>query len=62
MFIGSSQAGKMHTLALLDIKVKEPDFSAMMRGQTTFLPPRFMTVNQVPSCVNFFSCFVDTFN
>jgi diphthine methyl ester synthase len=37
--------GGMHTLCLLDIKVKEPDFSAMMRGRTEYLPPRFMTVN-----------------
>jgi diphthine methyl ester synthase len=28
-----------------DIKVKEPDFEAMTRGRTAFLPPRFMTVN-----------------
>ena len=35
----------MHTLCLLDIKVKEPDFQAMMRGQTKYMPPRFMTVN-----------------
>ena len=30
---------------IIDIKVKEPDFDAMMRGVTKFLPPRFMTVN-----------------
>ena len=41
-----NQQGKMHTLCLLDIKVKEPDMEAMMRNQTVFLPPRFMTVNQ----------------
>ena len=35
----------MHTLCLLDIKVKEPDYDAMMKGKTKFLPPRFMTVN-----------------
>ena len=29
-----------------DIKVKEPDFEAMARGKTVYLPPRFMTVNQ----------------
>lgn len=37
--------GGMHTLCLLDIKVKEPDYDAMMKGKTKFLPPRFMTVN-----------------
>ncbi|CAB9529324.1 Diphthine methyl ester synthase [Seminavis robusta] len=36
--------GGMHTLCLLDIKVKEPDFKAMMKGKTEYLPPRFMSV------------------
>jgi len=36
--------GGMHTLCLLDIKVKEPDFEAMMKGRTFFLPPRFMSI------------------
>jgi diphthine methyl ester synthase len=40
-----NRKGGMHTLCLLDIKVKEPDFQAMMKGQTKYLPPRFMTVN-----------------
>ena len=35
----------MHTLCLLDIKVKEPDFEAMMKGKTRFLPPRYMSVS-----------------
>jgi len=35
----------MHTLCLLDIKVKEPDFGEMAKGRTVFLPPRYMTVN-----------------
>ena len=48
--------GNMHTLCLLDIKVKEPDYDAIMRGKTIrsvngekeqpYLPPRFMTVAQ----------------
>ena len=41
-----NRLGGMHTLCLLDIKVKEPDFIAMTKGQTKFLPPRYMTVNQ----------------
>lgn len=41
-----NRRGGMHTLCLLDIKVKEPDFEAMKKGQTKFLPPRYMTVNQ----------------
>jgi diphthine synthase len=37
--------GGMHTLCLLDIKVKEPDYNAMILGKTVYLPPRFMDVN-----------------
>lgn len=40
-----NRGGGMHTLCLLDIKVKEPDYQALMKGKTVFLPPRFMTVN-----------------
>lgn len=40
-----NRLGGMHTLCLLDIKVKEPDFDAMMKGRTEFLPPRYMSVN-----------------
>lgn len=43
--IAYNKAGGMHTLALLDIKVKEPDFEAMVMGKKKYLPPRFMTVN-----------------
>ena len=39
-----NRRGGMHTLCLLDIKVKEPDFEAMMQGKTRYLPPRFMTI------------------
>lgn len=41
-----NRQGGMHTLCLLDIKVKEPDFEAMKRGKIVYLPPRFMTVNK----------------
>ena len=37
--------GGMHTLCLLDIKVREPDFQAMAKGKEVYLPPRYMTVN-----------------
>ena len=37
--------GGMHTLCLLDIKVKEPNFEAMKKGKMIFLPPRFMSVH-----------------
>lgn len=40
-----NRQGGMHTLCLLDIKVKEPDFEAMMKGRTEYLPPRFMSVS-----------------
>ena len=40
-----NRAGGMHTLCLLDIKVKEPDFEAMKKGKIVYLPPRYMTVN-----------------
>ena len=33
----------LHTLALLDIKVKEPNLEAMVQGRTEYDPPRFMT-------------------
>ncbi|KAG7358447.1 diphthine synthase [Nitzschia inconspicua] len=39
-----NRQGGMHTLCLLDIKVKEPDFDAMMKGRQKFLPPRYMSV------------------
>jgi len=38
--------GGMHTLCLLDIKVKEPDYETMVKyGKVRYLPPRFMSVN-----------------
>jgi diphthine methyl ester synthase len=36
----------LHTLVLLDIKVKEPDLAAMMRGRVAYEPPRYMSVAQ----------------
>lgn len=35
----------MHTLCLLDIKVKEQSIENMMKGRKIFEPPRYMTVN-----------------
>jgi diphthine synthase len=37
---------KLHTLCLLDIKVKERSLENLMRGRDIFEPPRFMTVRQ----------------
>jgi diphthine synthase len=36
----------LHTLCLLDIKVKEQSIENMARGRLIYEPPRFMTVNQ----------------
>lgn len=36
----------LHTLVLLDIKVKEQSLENLMRGRKIFEPPRFMTVAQ----------------
>ncbi|KAG8470460.1 hypothetical protein KFE25_008881 [Diacronema lutheri] len=35
----------LHTLCLLDIKVKEPTLDSLARGKPVYMPPRFMTVN-----------------
>ncbi|KAL8303121.1 hypothetical protein RB597_005256 [Gaeumannomyces tritici] len=34
----------LHTLVLLDIKVKEPNFESLARGRLVYEPPRFMSV------------------
>lgn len=36
----------LHTLCLLDIKVKEPSLESLARGKKVFEPPRYMTINQ----------------
>eukprot|EP01132_Coremiostelium_polycephalum_P001191 gene1191-1504_t len=36
----------LHTLCLLDIKVKEQSIENLCRGRKIYEPPRFMTVNQ----------------
>ncbi|CDJ34159.1 diphthine synthase, putative [Eimeria mitis] len=43
--IKKNRANNMHTLCLLDIKVKEQTVENMMKGNDIFEPPRFMTVN-----------------
>lgn len=35
----------LHVLFSLKPQVKEPDFEAMMKGRTKFLPPRYMSVS-----------------
>lgn len=39
----------MHTLCLLDIKVKEQSIENMMRGRKIYEPPRYMSVSQAAS-------------
>ena len=39
----------LHTLVLLDIKIKEQSLENLMRGRKVFEPPRFMTVAQCAS-------------
>lgn len=36
----------LHTLVLLDIKVKEQSYENMARGRKIYEPPRYMTVGQ----------------
>ncbi|XP_072294364.1 diphthine methyl ester synthase [Eucyclogobius newberryi] len=44
--ICKNRAMGLHTLCLLDIKVKEQTVENMMRGRQIYEPPRFMTVSQ----------------
>ncbi|KAM4629429.1 diphthine methyl ester synthase [Polymixia lowei] len=44
--IQKNRAMGLHTLCLLDIKVKEQSMENLMRGRKIYEPPRFMTVNQ----------------
>lgn len=39
----------LHTLVLLDIKVKEPSLENLARGRKIYEPPRYMTVAQCAS-------------
>nr|XP_060630002.1 diphthine methyl ester synthase [Anolis sagrei ordinatus] len=44
--ITKNRRNGMHTLCLLDIKVKEQSVENLMRGKKIYEPPRYMTVNQ----------------
>lgn len=39
----SNRAAGLHTLCLLDIKVREPTMESLARGRPVYAPPRFMT-------------------
>jgi len=44
--IAFNQSGGLHTLCLLDIKVREPNFELLVKtGKLTHDPPRFMSIN-----------------
>lgn len=42
--IKQNRLHKMHTLCLLDIKVKEPTMESLMKKKREYMPPRFMSV------------------
>ncbi|KAK4481433.1 hypothetical protein RD792_012325 [Penstemon davidsonii] len=43
--IKSNRSLGLHTLCLLDIRVKEPTLESLCRGKKVYEPPRFMTIN-----------------
>ncbi|XP_034979960.1 diphthine methyl ester synthase isoform X1 [Zootoca vivipara] len=44
--IAKNRRNGMHTLCLLDIKVKEQSLENLMKGKKIYEPPRYMSVNQ----------------
>lgn len=44
--IARNRAAGLHTLCLLDIKVREPSVESLARGRRVYEPPRFMSVAQ----------------
>nr|XP_020644389.1 diphthine methyl ester synthase [Pogona vitticeps] len=44
--IAKNRRNGMHTLCLLDIKVKEQSVENLIRGKKVYEPPRYMSVNQ----------------
>ncbi|KAI9315604.1 diphthine synthase [Dichotomocladium elegans] len=44
--IAENKAIGLHTLCLLDIKVKEQSIENLARGRQIYEPPRYMTINQ----------------
>ena len=44
--IAENKQRGLHTLCLLDIKVKEPTEESLARGKPVYAPPRYMTVRQ----------------
>lgn len=43
--VASNRRDGLHTLCLLDIKVREPTEESLARGRPVYMPPRYMTAN-----------------
>jgi diphthine synthase len=44
--INANRQHGLHTLCLLDIKVKEPTFESMTKKKKEYMPPKFMSVSE----------------
>lgn len=44
--IASNRQRGLHTLCLLDIKVKEPTLESILKKKREYMPPRFMSINE----------------
>merc|ERR1712086_295023 len=44
--IAKNMKNGLHTLCLLDIKVKEPTLESLARGKPVYMPPRFMRTHE----------------
>ena len=47
--IAFNRKNKLHTLCLLDIKVKEPTLESLARGKPVYMPPRYMRTHEAVS-------------
>ncbi|XP_018401533.1 PREDICTED: diphthine methyl ester synthase [Cyphomyrmex costatus] len=47
--IASNRQRGLHTLCLLDIKVKEPTLESITKKKKEYMPPKFMSVNEAAS-------------
>ncbi|XP_039310002.1 diphthine methyl ester synthase isoform X2 [Solenopsis invicta] len=47
--IASNRQRGLHTLCLLDIKIKEPTLESITKKKKEYMPPRFMSVNEAAS-------------
>ena len=43
--IKKNRENQLHTLCLLDIKVKEPTMESLAKGKPVYMPPRYMTTD-----------------